>query len=114
MVANEPGYARVFLVEVKCLACGREAGRIASRRLPSLGPVLFRATGTDSVQTVPDWSRMHCAACGGNLYADAVATRRLYSPVSREELEVPRRGRPPNWLIAQRQATRDADASDER
>jgi hypothetical protein len=50
--------------------------------------------------------------CGGNLYPDEIKTRRVYPPLSREELDVPRRGRPPNWLVAQRLAARDVESEE--
>jgi hypothetical protein len=110
---NQPAYVRVFVVEMKCLACGREAGLIASNWWPTFSRVLFQATGAHSVQAVPDWSQLGCAICCGYLYADAITSKRVYAPLSRDDLDVPRRGRPPKWLVVQRQAAHeDADAGD--
>jgi hypothetical protein len=110
---KQPAYVRVFVVEMKCLACGREAGFIASNRWPTFGRVLFQSAGAPSVQTVPEWSRLRCALCRGYLYADAITSKRVYPSLSREDLDVPRRGRPPKWLVVQRQdAHEDAHAGD--
>jgi hypothetical protein len=53
--------------------------------------------------------RLRCPVCGGNTAADEVTVRsvRLEGPTD-WKADRPRRGRPPKWLVEQRQA----DASD--
>ncbi len=99
----------VHLVELKCLACGRAIGMLEARCCPCVGPVLFQAAGTHTLVSVADWRRLRCAVCGGNVYADEEDTTRVYPGLSKEELDIPRRGRPPKWLVAQRRANPSAD-----
>jgi len=110
---KQRAYVRVFVVEMKCLACGREAGLIASNRWPTFGRVLFQAAGARSLQTVLDWSRLRCALCRGYLYADAITSKRVYPSLLPEDLDVARRGRPPKWLVVQRQNAHEDAAADE-
>ena len=56
-----------------------------------------------------DWSRLRCGSCGGNAYADDVRTTRIYPALAWDQLEPPRRGRPPRWLIAEREQLGEAD-----
>ncbi|HET6315887.1 MAG TPA: hypothetical protein VFG86_05475 [Chloroflexota bacterium] len=106
---NVDDHVVVFRVELRCLACARILGTLETRRWPCIGPAVLDIPGTISPVSVADWSRLRCATCGGNAYADEVRTVRLYPPVAWDDLEAPRRGRPPSWLVAQRQAARDPD-----
>ncbi len=99
----------VHLVELKCLACGRAIGILEASRWPCIGPVLFQAARTHTLVSVADWTRLRCAVCGGNVYADEADTARVYPALSKEELDIPRRGRPPKWLVAQRHANASTD-----
>ena len=94
----------VHLVELKCLACGRGIGMLQAPSWPCFGSVLFQAVDNHSIIPVSDWRRLRCAVCGGNVYADEVRSIRVYPALSREDLDIPRRGRPPGWLVAQRHA----------
>ena len=106
MNASEP--VIVVRVELRCFACDRCLGVLETRRWPSLGPALFTPVGSGSAVSVSDWSRLRCAACRGNPYAGESRTVRVYPPVSWDDLEGPRRGRPPTWLVAQRRAARES------
>ena len=96
----------LFLVELRCLLCGRIVGTLETRQWPCHGAALLRLDSGPQAVPVADWSRLRCASCGGNVYAEEVQPTRLYPRVS---WDPPRRGRPPRWLVALRQAARDAD-----
>jgi hypothetical protein len=83
---------------------------LESLRWPDTGVIQFRADAGAAPVIVVDLRRLRCAVCGVNGYADQVRTRRLYAPASRDHLELPRRGRPSKWLVAQRRAENSADA----
>ena len=94
----------LFLIDVQCLQCARPVGTLRTRRWPARGPVAFQPAGKQHSVALADRSRLRCDACGGNIYADEVRTTTLYPRLSRDDLDLPRRGRPPAWLVAQRQA----------
>ena len=99
----------VFHIDLICLLCGRALGILQTRRWPSRAPALFRPDGQARAVEIADWCRLRCPTCGGNVYPDEVSTVRVY-PSVRWDDERPRRGRPPKWLLAQRQAARVANA----
>jgi hypothetical protein len=68
------------------------------------GPAFLRSAGASSGLLISDWTRLRCAICGGAVYADEVRTVRQYPPVSWDDFDRPRRGGPPNWLLAERRA----------
>ena len=102
--ATARDWVDVFAVDLGCLQCGRMIGKFETRRWPWFGPVLFRPPGGQPATPVADWSKLRCVACGGNVYADEVRTAKVYASVSWDDLEQPRRGRPPKWLVAERHA----------
>jgi hypothetical protein len=104
---NAPGPTVVFRVELRCLACGRDIGVLETPRWPTRGPCLFKASIADSAICLSDWPRLRCSVCRGNVYADEVRTIRKYPLVAWDDDESHRRGRPPNWLVAQRKADED-------
>jgi hypothetical protein len=96
---------RVFVAEITCLLCGREAGTAMADRWPPTGPILFQPPDAQTPTVVRAWWRLRCAACGGNTAADELTTRsvRLEPVIDWREVR-PRRGRPPKWLVEQRRA----------
>jgi hypothetical protein len=94
----------IVLVELRCLLCARVVGTLQAERWPPAGPVLYLPAEAERSIPVTDWRRIRCATCGRNTYSDEIRTVKLYPPVSWDELDPPRRGRPPKWLIAQRNA----------
>ena len=94
----------VFVVELGCLMCGRTIGTFETRCWPWFGPVLLKPLGKEPAVAVRDWSRLRCPDCGGNVYPDEVRPTKLYPPVSVDDLNPPRRGRPAQRLVEQRQA----------
>jgi hypothetical protein len=80
-------------------ALGGRLARAAGRTV-----FLDHARGARSV--VGRLTDLRCARCHGPVYADPFETRQQYRPVL--ELERPRRGRPPRWLVEQHLAERQA------
>jgi hypothetical protein len=101
---SAPSFVRVYLVELRCLACGRDIGVLETHVWPTARPVLIRVDRGERAQTVPDWTRLGCVVCNGNAVVEEISSMRVYPALSPEELDVPRRGRPPAWLVAQRRA----------
>ena len=102
-LSAKSGPISVFRIELECLLCGRAIGALETRCWPVFGPVLLRSTGQSPAVCIADWSRLRCATCGGNVYVEEIRTARLYPSGSWDDLERPRRGRPPKRLAAQRQ-----------
>lgn len=99
----------VFHVDLICLLCGRALGVLKTHRWPSRAPALFRPASQSRAVEIADWCCLRCPTCGGNVYPDEVSTVWVYPPVRWDD-ERPRRGRPPKWLLAQRQAAGVANA----
>jgi hypothetical protein len=89
--------------DVHCLLCARIVGSIQSEGRGLTGPFLFKADSSERGIQIADWSRLRCTTCGGNVYPDDARTVRVYPPVAWDD-EQPRRGRPPKWLVAAREA----------
>ena len=93
----------------RCAACDRRltaSDQASVGTFPLVTPehlVLLRSTGQSPAVCIADWSRLRCATCGGNVYVEEIRTARLYPSGSWDDLERPRRGRPPKRIVAQRQ-----------
>jgi len=96
----------VYVVDLCCLLCGRAIGSFETRRWPWFGPVVLTPPRGQPAVPIANWSQLRCPTCSGNVYADEVRPTKLYPSVALDDLDVPRRGRPPKWLVAQRQTTR--------
>src|SRR5690348_14176255 len=83
-------FVQVYLVDLHCLACGRDAGLLETQSWQCASPVLFRPTGAHDVLSIPDWRRLRCDVCNGNVYADEIHSVRVYPALSPDELDVPR------------------------
>ena len=105
---TESGPSILFLVELRCLQCGRIADTLEAPRWPWSGPAALRRSPRETVQ-VADWTRLRCTACNGNVYADEVQTTRMYPRVSWDDLGEQRRGRPSRWLAARRRTAPGTD-----
>jgi hypothetical protein len=105
-----PVRRRVFVAEIGCLLCGREAGVAVSQHWPPAGPILLQAPGAQTTTLVRAGWRLRCGVCGGNTAANEVRTRtvRLEPAIDWREVR-PRRGRPPKWLVEQRRAAAITD-----
>ncbi|HLZ31266.1 MAG TPA: hypothetical protein VKV73_28450 [Chloroflexota bacterium] len=95
-----------FTAELTCLLCGRVHGLLdGGSSWPPRGEALLLLAGEERPVPIAGWWRLRCGTCGGALLAAEITSH----PV-RPEAEVDwrtvgiRRGRPPNWLVAERAA----------
>lgn len=109
-ISPPEGPSVVVRVELGCLLCARALGTLVVPRWPWPGPASFHPAGGAPALEVPDWRRLRCAACGGNVYPDEVTPVRIDPRVPADDGR-PRRGRPPGWLVAQREAARAAEGA---
>ena len=101
----------VVLVELRCLLCAETIGTLEMDHWPSFGPALLRTTPGSRALAIANWTGLRCARCRGNVNPDEISTTSIHPPVSWDDLERPRRGRPPKLLAAQRQAVGDAECN---
>jgi hypothetical protein len=98
----------LFLVELRCLPCGRLVGTLQTRQWPCHGPASLRLDGAHQAVPITDWSRLRCVRCRGNVYPDEVKLTRVYPRLSWDELDPPCRGRPPRGRTAAQRGVGDA------
>jgi hypothetical protein len=103
-IARRRSVVRVT-AELACLLCGRGQGLLEATTWPPTGPVRLHAMpGCPSVR-LDATGRLHCVSCGGSVVATEVTSQRVWIDVPVDwNTDRPRRGRPPNWLVAQRAA----------
>jgi len=100
---------RVIRADLRCLLCTRALGVLEAQGWPTSDPVLFRPCSGASAVQVAEWWNLRCPTCGGNAYPDEVEEVPVQPIFSREDVKA-RRGRPPRWLVEQRQAALGASA----
>lgn len=105
------GCTVVVLVELRCLLCAETIGTLEMDHWPSFGPARLRTTPGEPPVAIANWTGLRCARCRGNGFPDEISTTSVHPPVSWDDLERPRRGRPPKLLAAQRQAAGDAESN---
>src|ERR1700738_2271750 len=95
-----------FTAELTCLLCGRIHGSLdGGSSWPPRGEVLLYLPGVRQPTAVAGWWRLRGGVCGGALLGTEIPSHAV-----RAEAEVDwrtvgiRRGRPPNWLVAERAA----------
>jgi hypothetical protein len=93
----------VTTFDLRCLLCARIAGAVQADGRGLAGPFLLQQGSSATVVQIADWRPLRCRTCGGNVYPDDARTVWMYPPVRWGD-EQPRRGRPPNWLVAARKA----------
>jgi ribosomal protein S27E len=95
-----------FTAELTCLLCGRSLGTLdGGSSWPPRGEALLYRPGVDQPMPITGWWRLRCTTCGGALMASEVTSHavRPEAAVDWTPVGVPR-GRPPNWLVAERAA----------
>ncbi|MCA1648570.1 MAG: hypothetical protein LC797_24945 [Chloroflexi bacterium] len=97
-----------YLAELQCFMCGNLAGSIESDRKPLPPSVTWHPANGDQPQRLADWRQLRCGRCGGALFAESVEAVVRYDDPQGSPRQVPRRGRPPKWLVEQRRRLRDA------
>lgn len=117
MFIPEPAYrsdefsalaTRVFVAEIACILCTRVIGTAIDTRWPPLNTVLIQMEGSAVLRRV-ELSRLRCDVCGGNTSPTEVTRRLLrHEGASDREIDQPRRGRPPKWLVEARAARASA------
>jgi hypothetical protein len=96
-----------WVAELQCFLCGSFAGTIECDRKPLPHHGIWRPVGEAKAQAVPDWRQLRCRRCGGALFAESVEMVQRRDPAEELRREVPRRGRPPRWLVEQRRRERE-------
>jgi hypothetical protein len=101
----------VYLAELQCFLCGSQAGAIESdnKPLPQHG-IFHPAQGGPSVRVL-DWRSLRCTRCGGALFTENVEAVVRHNDAEAMRREVPRRGRPPKWLVEERRRQRESAES---
>jgi hypothetical protein len=101
-----------YLAELQCFLCGSLAGSIEIDRKPLPPYGIWHPAGGEAPQPVADWRQLRCGRCGGALFAESIEAILKPDPDDDElQREMPRRGRPPKWLVEQRRRERDAAES---
>jgi hypothetical protein len=101
---------RVLVAEIACLMCARSIGTILADRWPPRRSVLFTTPESTRARPLATWWQLRCPIGGGNTAATEVEVHTVrHEPPPDWQDDPPRRGRPPAWLVAQRQAARQAD-----
>ncbi|HYY87861.1 MAG TPA: hypothetical protein VFA49_03625 [Chloroflexota bacterium] len=94
------------MAELQCFLCGSSAGTIECDRKPLPPHGIWQAIG-EQPRPVADWRQLRCRRCGGALFAESVEMVQRRDASEELRREVPRRGRPPRWLVEQRRRERE-------
>jgi hypothetical protein len=100
-----------YLAELQCFMCGSLAGSIESDRKPLPPYGIWHPAGGGPAQRVADWRQWRCGRCGGALFAESVEAVVRHDESEGSRREVPRRGRPPKWLVEERRRLRESAES---
>ena len=107
-LAAEDGTDRtVYMAELQCFLCGTFAGTFESDRKPLPPSGMWHPVGRGRALRIGDWRQLRCGRCGGALYAETVEVMIKRDEEDELRREVPRRGRPPKWLVEQRRRERE-------
>jgi len=108
----EQGSSRTaYLAELQCFLCGSSAGSIETDRKPLPPHGIWHPSGGGPAQRVSDWRQLRCGRCGGALFAESIDAIPRHDENDELRREVPRRGRPPKWLVEQRRRDRESAES---
>jgi hypothetical protein len=110
--AEETPEQTTYRAELQCFLCGSLAGTIESDRTPLPAHGVWHPAGGDAPGAVADWRQMRCTRCAGALFAESVDAVVRHDESEALHREVPRRGRPPKWLVEERR--RKVDSADSR
>lgn len=105
--AGESSGRLVYLAELQCFLCGSLAGAIESDRKPLPPAGLWHPADGSEASRIADWRQLRCGRCGGALFAESVEAVVRHDEADALRREVPRRGRPPKWLVEERRRLRD-------
>ncbi len=91
--------------ELTCLLCGRGQGLLETTTWPPTGPVRLQAAPGCPPVRLDATGRLRCVSCGGSVVTTEVTSQRVWIDVPVDwHANRPRRGRPPKWMIGQRDA----------
>ena len=99
---NRSAIVRYREAEVKCLHCGSTAGLLRQRHEVPGARALFQDSRGGTPEVIKRLTDLRCAHCGGSVYTDAYELRYIYPKL--DDVDRPRRGRPPKWLVEERRA----------
>ena len=100
-----------YLAELQCFMCGSMAGSIETDRKPLPPYGLWHPAAGGPAQRIGDWRQLRCSRCGGALFAESVEAVVRHDEAEGAHREVPRRGRPPKWLVEERRRLRESAES---
>ena len=100
-----------YRAELQCFLCGSSAGAIETDRKPLPPHGVWHPAGGGRPRRVADWRQLRCPRCGGALFAESIEAVVRQEENDDLRREVPRRGRPPKWLVEQRRREREAAES---
>src|ERR1700737_3711127 len=103
--AESPGEDQgrtAYVAELQCFLCGSLAGSFESDRTPLPANGMWHPAGGGAPEPIADWRQMRCSRCGGALFAESIDTVVRHDESEELRREVPRRGRPPKWLVGGR------------
>lgn len=109
---DEPQPRTAYVAELQCFLCGSTAGSVESDRNPPRPDGIWQPAGDAPRQVVSDWRQIRCPRCAGALFVESVEAVVHYDDAEQLRREVPRRGRPPKWLVQER--LRKSEAADRR
>jgi hypothetical protein len=88
--------------EVKCLHCGCIAGLLRQLHDQPSTRAAFHNAGGGTPRIIKSLTELRCARCGGSVYSDEYELRYVHPKL--DDVDRPRRGRPPKWLVEERRA----------
>jgi hypothetical protein len=97
-----------YVAELQCFLCGSLAGSFESDRKPLPANGVWHPAGGGAPEPIADWRQMRCVRCGGALFAESIEAVVRHDDAEALRREVPRRGRPPKWLVEERRQKRDS------
>ena len=97
-----------YLAELQCFLCGSTAGTFESDRKPLPSSGVWHPSNGGRPQRLADWRQLRCPRCGGALFAESVEAIMRNDDSEELRREVPRRGRPPKWLVEERRRQRES------
>lgn len=99
-----PTIERRHIATLGCMLCGDTAGTLHASTWPAPSLAEFHPQDGAPVAMI-SWRRLRCPRCGGGLIPQDVESVvvRIEPPATFED-DLPRRGRPPKWLVRARLA----------
>jgi len=97
-----------YVAELQCFLCGSSAGSIETDRKPLPPSGIWHPAADGRPTRVADWHQLRCNRCGGALFAESIDVVARSDDDDALRREVPRRGRPPKWLVEQRRRDRES------